>query len=62
MYEIALLLKDKCRDFSGGPKIDSLPCSAGDAGSIPRWGTKILQAVEQESLCATTKEPMCHDH
>ena len=32
------------RDFPGGPVVKNLPCNAGDAGSIPGWGTKIPQA------------------
>ena len=44
---------------------------AGDTGSIPGQGTKILRATEQlsptttksmpqlEGLCATTKDPTC---
>ena len=33
--------KKKERDFSGGPVVKNLPCNAGYAGSIPRWGIKI---------------------
>ena len=29
-------------DFSGGPVVKNLPCNAGDMGSIPGWGIKIL--------------------
>ena len=25
----------------GGPVVKNMPCNAGDAGSIPRWGTEI---------------------
>ena len=36
----------------------NLPCSAGDAGSIPGWGTKISCATGQpESLHAARKNP-----
>ena len=35
--------------------VESPPCNAGDAGSIPDQGTRILYAVEQLSLSATTK-------
>ena len=38
-------------DFPGGPVIKNLPCNAGDAGSIPGWGTKIPHVVEQLSMC-----------
>lgn len=31
----------------GGPLIKNLPCSTGDAGSIPGQGTKTLQATGQ---------------
>ena len=30
-------------DFPGGPVVKNLPCSAGDAGLILGWGTKIPQ-------------------
>ena len=36
--------------------VKSLPCNAGDVGSIPGWGTKIPHAAEQLSPCATTTE------
>ena len=39
--------------------IGNLPSIARDVGLIPRQGTKIPQAVEQLSLCATTTEPVC---
>ena len=32
------------RDFPGSPEVKTLPCNAGDGGSIPGLGTKILQA------------------
>ena len=38
-------------NLPGGPVIKNLPCNAGDAGSIPGWGTKIPHAVEQLSMC-----------
>ena len=31
-------------DFPGGPVVKNLPCNAGDVGSIPGWGSKILHA------------------
>ena len=34
------------------------PSSVGDVGLISGWGTKIPQATEQQSLCATTTEPV----
>ena len=36
--------------------VKNLPCNAGHVGSIPAWETKIPQAVEQLSLCATANE------
>ena len=46
--------KGYSRDFPGGPVVKKLPFDAGAAGSVPDWGTKILHAAEQLSLCATT--------
>ena len=43
-------------DFPGGPMVKNLPSNAGNTGSIPGWGTKILHATGQLSLCATTTE------
>ena len=43
--------------FSGGPAVKDLPCNAGDVSLIPGWGTKILDASEQISPHATTKDP-----
>ena len=53
------------RDFLCGPVIKNLPCNAGDMGSIPGWGTKILHALEQlsrlppqlASPCPAMKDP-----
>ena len=33
-----------------GPVVKNLPCNAGDVGSIPGPGTKILHAMRQQSL------------
>lgn len=38
--------------------VNNLPTSAGDAGSIPGWGTEIPQAVGQLSAHATTRVPV----
>jgi len=38
----------------GGPVVQNLPCSAGEAGSIPRPGTKIPEATGQLSLRAAS--------
>ena len=46
--------------------VKNLPCSVGDAGSIPGWGTKIPRTSRQLKplLCNCwgphTLEPMCH--
>ena len=54
-------------DFSGGPEVKNLPCTAGDMGSIPGRGTNIPQVVEQprpmlQLLSPNDLEPvsMCH--
>ena len=36
--------------------VKHLPCSAGDVGSIPGWGTKMPHAAEKLSLWATARE------
>ena len=43
------------KDFPSGPVAENLPSDAQDVGSIPSWGTKILHATGQLSLCASTK-------
>ena len=43
-------------DFPGGPVVKNPPSNAGDAGSIPGWGTKIPHALGQLSVGATTIE------
>ena len=48
-------------DFPGGPEVGSLPCSAGDAGSIPDRVTKIPHAVRQLSPSTTTIEYSCYN-
>ena len=49
------LKKTGNRDFPGGPVVKNLPSNAGDAGSIPGWGTRIPHEAGQLSPCATTK-------
>ena len=50
-------------DFPGGPEVKNPPCNAGDTGSIPDQGNKLLYATgilenpKLGSLCATTKSP-----
>ena len=55
------LPKKMMRDFPGGPVVKSPPSNAGDAGSIPGWGTKIPHATGQLGPHATTTEPTCHN-
>ena len=40
------------RDLPGGPMVKNPPSNAGDAGSIPGWGTKIPHTVGQLRPCA----------
>ena len=40
----------------GGPVVRSLPCNAGDLGSIPVQGTKIPHAEQQLSLYIASRE------
>ena len=44
-------------DFPGGPVVKNPPSSAGDAGSIPGWGTKIPHTAGQLSPQIATTEP-----
>ena len=53
---IMAVIKNTCCDFPGGPVVKNLPPNAGDAGSIPGWGTKIPHAKGQLSLCTKTRE------
>ena len=48
-------------DFPGSSVVENLPWSAGDMGSIPGQGTKILQAMEKLSPRARTGESMRHN-
>ena len=52
-----LLSENEEGDFPGGPVVKNPSCNAGDAGSIPGWGTKILHAAGQLSPSAATTEP-----
>ena len=54
-HKCAVLRSAGIRGFLGGPVVKSLPCSAGDTGSILIW--EIPHAAEQPSLCATTAGP-----
>ena len=51
----SLLNYEIWQDFPSGPVAENLPSDAQDVGSIPSWGTKILHATGQLSLCASTK-------
>ena len=44
--------------FPGGPAVKIPLCNAGDVGTIPGQGTRILHAVGQLSPHATTTEPV----
>ena len=48
-------------DFPGSSVVENPPWSAGDMGSIPGQGTKILQAMEKLSPRARTGESMYHN-
>ena len=48
-------------DIPGCPVVKNPSCNAGDAGSIPGWGTKIPYATGQLSPHATTTEPVHHN-
>ena len=37
------------------------PSNAGDMGNIPGWGTKTPHAVEKQSPCTATTEPVRHN-
>ena len=45
-------------DFTTGPVIRSLPCNAGDTGSIPGQETGIPHPSEPVSPCTATGESM----
>ena len=47
--------KTTMRDFPGGPMVKNLPYKAGEAGSNPGQGTKLLPATGQLSLCAASE-------
>ena len=46
-------------DFPGGPVVKNPPSNAGDAGSIPGWGTKIPHAAGH--LSPRALEPAHHN-
>ena len=49
-----IIFQNLIRDFPGGPVVKSPPSNAGDVGSIPSQGTKILHVEGQLGPCATT--------
>ena len=50
------------QDFPGGPVLRNSPFNAGDAGSIPGWGTKIPHAEGKLTSCASaTKSANCNE-
>ena len=49
-----ITFKNLIMDFPGGPVVKSPPSNAGDVGSIPSQGTKILHVEGQLNPCATT--------
>ena len=55
------MIKVAIRDFPGGPVVKSLPCNAGDTGSVPGPGTKIPHAEGPLSPSATAREPAHHN-
>ena len=58
LIDYAIYLEKNIRDFPGGPVVSNLPSNAGDAGSIPRQGTRIPHAMGQLSPgTATSKKP-----
>ena len=46
-------------DFPGGPVVENPPSSAGDAGPILAWGTKVPLAAGQLSPRVLAREPKC---
>ena len=52
------LIRDRHRDFPGGPVVETLPSNAGGVGLIPGRGTKIPHAsgpknqnIKQKQYC-----------
>ena len=56
--EAGVILKIFNRDFLSGPVFKNPPSNAGDVGSIPGPGAKLLHVVGQLSL-PWNYEPMC---
>ena len=51
----------KNRDFPGGPVLQPPPCSQGNMGSMPGWGTKVPHTAEQLSPHTATVESEHHN-
>ena len=49
-----------CVDIPGGPMVKNPPCNAGNLGSTPDWGTKILHAAGSLSPHTPTSENPKH--
>ena len=49
-------MKNSHKVFPGGPVVEDLSSNAGDSGSIPGLGTKIIHATGQLSLHTTARE------
>ena len=49
VIETVMVLKEKLRDFPGGPVFNILPSSEGVAGSIPGQGTKIPHVLQPKN-------------
>ena len=52
------LIWTKTGDFPGGPVLENLQSNAGEAGSIPGQGTKMLHASGLPSLHTTNREKL----
>ena len=50
------LVRQEPGRLPGGPVVKTPPCNAGNAHSIPGWGSKIPHAEGQLSPCSTTTE------
>ena len=53
------MVKHINRNFPDGPVVKSLPCNAGDTGSVPGPRIKIPHAVGQLSSCMASTEFAC---
>ena len=51
-----LITKEEKQNFPGDPVVKNLPCSVGDIGLIPSWGTEIPYVTWQLILGAIATE------